>query len=301
MSQDNLFPHIALLGLGLIGSSLAHMIKRNFPSSHISGFAPSQKTRDYAQKHFSGTTIYDNAPQAVEGADLVLLCAPPHAFGKLACSIQSHLKQGAIISDVGSFKQKAILDIEPHLPSYVYFIPAHPIAGTEKSGPDSGFASLFENRWCILTPLENKKNDPAYQIALGKMQSFWRKAGSKIALMDESHHDKVLALTSHLPHVIAWTIVLSSQNIAQISRKEVVDYSGGGFRDFTRLAASDPIMWRDVLIGNRQAVLEMIDHFADELQKIRKAIDDEQGDFLKTLFAQTKSIRDKIIEAGQDK
>ena len=293
-----IFDRIALIGLGLIGSSLARVIAEKKLCDHVAGWTPSEATRARVRALGLVDETHDDMTKAVAKADLVMLCTPPGAFGDIARQIKGHLKPDAILSDVGSFKQRAISDIEPHLGEGVHFVPGHPIAGTEHSGPDAGFAELFEQRWVILTP--GGELDEAAQEAVQKVARFWEQTGANISLMKPAHHDRLLALTSHLPHVIAWAIMAASENAQAISEKEVIDYSGGGFRDFTRLASSDPIMWRDVLIGNRAPVLEMIDLFVGDLTRLRTAIEKSDGDFLEELFSRTRNIRQKIISAGQE-
>lgn len=295
MSGEFPFPHIALIGLGLIGASLAHKIKQQEPKCHLSGFAPSAATRKRAKEINLADSIFDNIGDTVKNADLTILCAPPGRFAEIAEEAAKHLKENSVLSDVGSFKNRAIEDISPHIKNNIYFVPAHPIAGTENSGIDAGFAEIFENRWCILTPLNNKNSN--YLEAVEKVKNFWKLMGSKISFMDAKHHDRVLALTSHLPHIIAWTITATAENLPNISKQEVIDYSGGGFRDFTRLASSDPIMWRDVLLGNQQPVIEMIDSFTKELEILRSAIENKNSDFLEKFFSQTRSMRSLILKA----
>lgn len=295
MNNEFPFSHIALIGLGLMGASLAHKIKQQNPKCQLSGFAPSKKTRKRAQELALTSNVFDNIKDTIKNADLIILCAPPGSFAEIAVEAKPHLKKGAVLSDVGSFKKQAIEDIVQHIRSDVHFVPAHPIAGTENSGINAGFAEIFENRWCILTPLDNKNAE--YLAAVEKVKRFWRIMGSKISLMDAKHHDRVLALTSHLPHIIAWTIIAAAENLPNISKKEIIDYSGGGFKDFTRLASSDPIMWRDVLLGNQQPVIEMIDNFTKELEILRSAIENKNGDFLQKLFSQTRSMRALILKA----
>ena len=291
------FSSIALIGLGLVGSSLARKIKA-VSSARVLAYAPSSQTRQRARELGLVDKMCDSLPEAVAEADCVVLCSPPSTFGALAKQIVPHLKKNAILSDVGSFKVRAIEDIKPHLDKNIFFVPAHPIAGTEHSGIDAGFATLFENRWCIITPLQNDANDKAaYGKALDKVEQFWQALGSSVVRMEAAHHDRVLALTSHLPHIIAWTMIATSQNLTDIDRKEVIDYSGGGFKDFTRLASSDPLMWRDVLLGNQAAVLEMIDRFTKELTLLRDAIDNHQGDVIQELFGKLRDTRALIIEA----
>jgi cyclohexadieny/prephenate dehydrogenase len=291
------FRHITLIGLGLIGSSLAHKIKQE-SSCAVCAFAPSEKTRARALELDLADKVCPTLADSVKEAELVILCSPPSAFSSIACEIAPHLMPGTIISDVGSFKTGAIEAIAPHLSDSVFFVPTHPIAGTEHSGIDAGFAALFEKRWAILTPLEDQP--PAYEEAVGKVEKFWEAMGSMVAKMTAPHHDRVLALTSHLPHIIAWTMIAASQTLPNISTQEVIDYSGGGFKDFTRLASSDPVMWRDVLLGNQKPILEMIDKFSDELKTLRAAIEREDGAFLQELFTQTRTMRAFIIEAEKN-
>ncbi len=296
--SDRLFDRVALIGLGLIGSSLARVIRKKKLCAHIDGWTPSTKTRARVRALNLIDEVHEDMARAVAQADLVILCTPPGVFGNIARDIKDHLKSGAILSDVGSFKAQAIKAIAPHVPDHVDFVPAHPIAGTEHSGPDAGFAELFEQRWVVITPLDIR--DAGYGEAVDRVKKFWEQAGSKVSLMTPAHHDYVLALTSHLPHVIAWAIMATSEHVSDISEKEVIDYSGGGFRDFTRLASSDPLMWRDVLLGNQASVVDMIDHFIGDLNKLRAAIDTADGDFLMELFSRTRNIRAKIVRAGQE-
>ncbi len=289
------FRHITLIGLGLIGASIAHKLRQIKFNGTIEGFAPSAKTRARAAELGLVDRIAPTLTESVAHADLVIFCSPPGTFGQLAKTLRASLAPHTLLSDVGSFKCRAIEDITPHLPEGTLFVPAHPIAGTEHSGIDAGFAELFESRWTILTPLEN--TSPAYKEATEKLKTFWLALGAKVSSMTPEHHDRVLALTSHLPHLIAWTMVASALGHKKIDKQEVIAYSGGGFKDFTRLASSDPIMWRDVMLGNRASVLEMIETFTTELEKLRQAIDQQEGDFLQNLFTQTRHLRDEILTA----
>jgi cyclohexadieny/prephenate dehydrogenase len=248
---DVLYERVALIGLGLIGSSLSHVIRREKLSTHISGYAKSARTRQTAKRIGLADEIHESAGAAVRDADLVILCTPVGAYGKVAEEISPHLKAGATITDVGSVKGAVVRDVGPHLPKAVHFIPGHPVAGTEQSGPESGFAELFTNRWCILTPLPDSD-----EAAVARLEEFWRACGSNVEKMTPDHHDVVLAITSHLPHLIAYNIVATAADIEEVTNSEVIKFSAGGFRDFTRIAASDPIMWRDVFLNNKDAVLE---------------------------------------------
>jgi cyclohexadieny/prephenate dehydrogenase len=289
------FGKVALIGLGLIGSSLSHVIRREGLAQTISGAARSVRTLSRARELGLADELTRDPAAAVREADLVFLNVPVGSMGEVARKIAPALKPGAILTDVGSVKQAVIRDVSPHVPEGVHFIPGHPIAGTEQSGPDAGFAELFENRWCILTPLEN--TDPA---ALERLKAFWTACGSNVELMDPAHHDLVLGITSHLPHLIAYNIVATAADLEQVTESEVIKYSAGGFRDFTRLAASDPVMWRDVFLNNREAVLELLGRFMEDLHALQRAIRWGEGDKLYELFSRSRRIRREIIEAGQD-
>jgi cyclohexadieny/prephenate dehydrogenase len=233
--------------------------------------------------------------EAVEGADLVIVCIPVGVCGAVAKEIGPHLKAGATISDVGSVKGSVVRDMVPHLPKNIHFVPAHPVAGTEHSGPDAGFAELFEGRWCILTPPEG--TDP---MAAERLAAFWRRLGANVETMTPEHHDMVLAITSHIPHLIAYNIVGTAADMEQVTQGEVIKFSAGGFRDFTRIAASDPVMWRDVFLNNKDAVLEMLGRFSEDLAALQRMIRWDDGNALEELFSRTRAIRRGIIEAGQD-
>ena len=290
-----LFGKVALIGIGLIGSSLAHVIRKNKLATGIAGYAKSDATRAKAIELGLVDQVYASAAEAVKDADLIILCSPVGTYGKLAEEIGPALKPGAILSDVGSVKAAVVRDVLPHLPAGVYFIPGHPIAGTEQSGPESGFAELFINRWCILTPLPEA--DPA---AVEKLIAFWQGCGSNVEIMTPEHHDLVLAITSHLPHLIAYNIVLTAADLEEVTSSEVIKYSAGGFRDFTRIAASDPTMWRDVFLNNKDAVLEMLGRFSEDLSALQRAIRWGDGDALFDVFTRSRQIRRSIIAAGQD-
>jgi cyclohexadieny/prephenate dehydrogenase len=289
------FERVALIGIGLIGSSLSHAMRRGKMTGHIAGYAKSAVTRDAAVKLSLVDSIHKTAAEAVKNADLVIMCAPVGAYEEIAKEISSSLKPGAILTDVGSVKGAVVKDVLPHLPSGVHFVPGHPIAGTEQSGPASGFAELFDNRWCILTPLPDSDAK-----AVARLEKFWRSCGSDVELMTPEHHDMVLAITSHLPHLIAYNIVATAADLEDVTDSEVIKYSASGFRDFTRIAASDPTMWRDVFMNNREAVLEMLGRFSEDLSVLQRAIRFGDGDTLFNLFSRARGVRRKIIAAGQE-
>ncbi len=291
----NAFEKVALIGLGLIGSSLSHVMRREQLAKTISGHARTAQTRNRAMELRLVDTMHEHAADAVRDADLVILCVPVGACGAVAEAIRSSLKPGAIVTDVGSVKSAVIREVARHIPDNVHFIPGHPIAGTEYSGPDSGFASLFENRWCILTPLPGVDDG-----AVARLTAFWRACGSNVDMMEANHHDRVLSITSHLPQLIAFNIVTTAADLEEVTQQEVIKYSAGGFRDFTRLAASDPTMWRDVCLNNKQAILELLGRFSEDLSALQRAIRWGDGDTLFDTFTRARGIRQRIIEAGQD-
>jgi cyclohexadieny/prephenate dehydrogenase len=288
------FDRVALIGLGLIGSSLSHAIRRGGLAKHIAGHARSERTRAKAVELRLVDSIHADPASAVKDADLVIICSPVGTYTEIGAAIRDSLKPGAILSDVGSVKQAVIRDLGPNVPDGVHFVPGHPIAGTEHSGPESGFATLFDGRWCILTPPPG--TDAA---ATDKMIAFWRACGSQVEVMEAGHHDKTLAITSHLPHLIAYTIVGTVADLEDATQSEVIKFSASGFRDFTRIAASDPVMWRDVFLNNRDAVLEMLGRFAEDLTALQRAIRWGEGDKLEALFTRTRAIRRGIIDAKQ--
>ena len=288
-------PNIALIGMGLIGSSLGHALKKNGLAAHISGYARSADTRQAALDIGFVDTVHDSAVEACIDADVVFFNTPLSVMRALAEEIVPSLKDNAIITDVGSVKGGVLGDISPLLQGRVHFVPGHPIAGTEQSGPESGFAELFEQRWCILTP-----DDTTSLIAVEQIAKLWRGMGSEVAFMDAAHHDLVLAITSHLPHLIAFNIVGTAAHLETETRSEVIKFSASGFRDFTRIAASDPIMWRDIFLDNKEAVLEMLGRFSEDLTALQKAIRHGDGDYLEQVFSRTRTIRQSIVEAGQD-
>jgi cyclohexadieny/prephenate dehydrogenase len=289
------FDRIALIGFGLIGGSIARAAREQGLAKEIVTTARSAASRARVVELGVVDRVVETNAEAVKGADLVILCIPVGACGAVAAEIAPHLKPGAIISDVGSVKAAIVKDMAPHLPASVHFVPAHPVAGTENSGPDSGFAELFINRWCILTPPEGTDTD-----AVEKLRAFWSAIGAKVEIMTAEHHDLVLAITSHLPHLIAYTIVGTADELAQVTSSEVIKFSAGGFRDFTRIAASDPTMWRDVFLANKEAVLEMLGTFNEDLSKLTRAIRRGDGEALFEHFTRTRAIRRGIVETGQD-
>jgi cyclohexadieny/prephenate dehydrogenase len=292
---EPLFKTVALVGIGLIGSSLARVIRREGLAERIVIATRSPATLARARELGLGDAYVASAAEAVPEADLVVVSVPVGASGAVAAEIAPYLKPGAIVSDVGSTKSSVIAQMAPALPATVHFIPAHPLAGTEKSGPDAGFAELFENRWCIFTPLPGTDGD-----ALARLAAFWRRCGANIDTMDPEHHDKVLAIVSHLPHIIAYNIVGTAADLETVTQGEVIKYSASGFRDFTRLAASDPTMWRDVCLANKEAILEMLARFSEDLAYLQKAIRWGDGTKLFDLFTRTRAVRRSIIEAGQE-
>jgi len=289
------FERIALIGFGLIGGSIARAARLQGVAGEIVTTARSEKTRARVAELGIVDRVLESNAEAVKDADLVILCIPVGACGPVAEEIAPHLKPGAIISDVGSVKGAIVRDMAVHLPANVHFVPAHPVAGTENSGPDSGFAELFTNRWCILTPPDGVDAD-----AIERLRAFWAALGAKVEIMTPDHHDRVLAITSHLPHLIAYTIVGTADELAQVTESEVIKFSAGGFRDFTRIAASDPTMWRDIFLSNKDAVLDMLGTFNEDLSKLTRAIRRGDGEALFDHFSRTRAIRRGIVEVGQD-
>ena len=290
-----MFRRVAILGIGLIGSSIAHAIRAKKLAEHVTGYAKTEVTRAKALELGLVDAVFPSSAEAVLGADLIILCSPVGSYADLAREIAPGLMDGAILTDVGSVKGAVVRDVLPHVPAGVHFIPGHPIAGTEQSGPESGFAELFVNRWCILTPLADA--DPA---AVERLSAFWRACGSNVEVMTPEHHDLVLAITSHLPHLIAYNIVSTAADLEEVTSSEVIKYSAGGFRDFTRIAASDPTMWRDVFLNNKDAVLEMLGRFSEDLSALQRAIRWGDGEALFNIFNRSRQIRRSIIAAGQD-
>ena len=295
MTGAPVYGRVALIGLGLIASSMAHAMRANGLAAEIVGHAKSQQTRDVALEIGLCDRVCASAAEAVQGADLVVLAVPIGAMGALAAEIGPHLAPGATVTDVGSVKQAVIAAVAPHMPLGVHFIPGHPMAGTEYSGPRAGFATLFQNRWWLLTPLA--ETDSA---AVARLTSLLMGMGARVDTMDAAHHDLVLAVVSHTPHLIAYTMVGVADDLRRVSNSEVIQYSATGFRDFTRIAASDPTMWRDVFLSNKEATLDILGRFTEELFALQRAIRLGDGDHLHAYFTRTRAIRRSIIEAGQD-
>lgn len=305
MSDSPQFDRVAIIGIGLIGSSLAHATRANGLAGHIAGHDADPDIRRRSEALGLVDSMHDDVGDAVAGADLVIAATPVGACGAVARAIRDHLASGTIVTDVGSVKGAVIDAMAPHMPEGVHLVPGHPVAGTEHSGPESGFAELFRNRFAILTPPPGTNED-----AVARLVAFWRALGSDVEIMDAEHHDRVLAITSHLPHLIAYTIVETASELETeleaksrdddvVTTREVIKYSAGGFRDFTRIAASDPTMWRDVFLLNKGAVLEMLGRFTEDLTALQRAIRHDDGDALFELFTRTRAIRRGVIEAGQ--
>lgn len=288
------FARLTIIGLGLIGSSVARAVKAQMPSVRITGYDADASVRSRAVELGICDDVTDTVGASVTDADLVILCVPVGAMGEVAQEFADDLPVDCIVSDVGSCKQSVADALAAVLPQAM-IIPAHPVAGTEKSGPDAGFSTLFKGRWCILTP-----PDSAPEAAVERLRSFWQRLGADVEIMDARHHDMVLAVTSHLPHLIAYTIVGTADDLEGVTQSEVIKYSAGGFRDFTRIAASDPVMWRDVFLANKEAVLEMLQRFSEDLSALQRAIRYDKGDELEALFSRTRNIRRSIVEQGQD-
>ena len=288
------FARVSIIGLGLIGSSIARAVREAMPTVALSGFDADPEVRETARALKLCDDVADTAGAAVTDADLVILCVPLGAMGAVAAEIATDLPPEAVISDVGSSKAAVTTALAAALPNHA-IVPAHPVAGTERSGPEAGFAALFHKRWCILTPA-----DSTDATAVTRVTSFWERIGAQVEVMDAAHHDLVLAVTSHLPHLIAYTIVGTASDLEGVTQSEVIKYSAGGFRDFTRIAASDPTMWRDVFLTNKDAVLEMLQRFSEDLTALQRAIRWGDGEALFDLFTRTRAIRRSIIEQGQD-
>jgi len=293
--KSPIFKRLCLIGIGLIGSSIAIRARRDGLAETIIVSTRSKETLDRAQALNLGDEFTDSVEEAVQGADCVVLCVPVGAFASIGERIAPHLADGCIVTDVGSVKRSVIEQLKPHLSDRVHLVPGHPIAGTEYSGPDAGFSTLFDDRWCLLTPEEG--TDPE---AVEKLSNFWKALGSETDVMDPDHHDRVLAVTSHIPHLIAYNIVGTASDLEEITESEVIKFSASGFRDFTRIAASDPVMWRDVFLHNKEAVLEMLGRFSEDLSRLQRAVRWGDGDLLYEHFTKTRDIRRGIIEAGQE-
>jgi cyclohexadieny/prephenate dehydrogenase len=289
------FERLALVGIGLIGSSIARGVRRHGLARHVVVQSRRAETVATAEALGLGDSYTTDPAEAAAGADIVIVSVPVGASGAVAEAIAPALKPGAIVSDVGSVKGAVIRQMQPALPAHAHFVPAHPIAGTEHSGPRAGFAELFRNRWCIITPVDG--TDPE---ALAAVTALWEGLGSHVEIMNPEHHDLVLAITSHVPHLIAYNIVGTADDLETVTKQEVIKYAAAGFRDFTRIAASDPTMWRDVFLHNKEAVLEMLGRFTEDLTALQRAIRWGDGDMLFELFSRTRAIRRGIIEAGQD-
>jgi len=290
-----IYNRVALIGLGLIAGSMAWAMKRAGLAGEITGYARSQETRDTVRRLGFCDHVHETAVEACEGADLIVLAVPVGAMGAVMRDIAPALKPGAVVSDVGSVKTSVFQAVMPHLPENVHFIGAHPIAGTEHSGPESGFAELFDQRWCLIVP--PKDADPA---EVTRLRDFWHGLGSDTELMEQDHHDLVCAVVSHAPHLIAYTMVGVADDLGRVTDSEIVKFSAAGFRDFTRIAASDPTMWRDVFLTNKDATLEILGRFTEELFALQRAIRTGDGEHLHAYFTRTRAIRRGIIEAGQD-
>ena len=294
MSSGILFQRIALIGIGLIGSSLARVVKRDGLAGHVVACARRAETLAAAERlEIVDSTTHDPA-EAAAGADLVIICTPIGSYGGIARAIAPRLSPGAIVSDVGSVKRAVLEAVMPHLPDGVHFVPGHPIAGTENTGPEAGFDTLFEGRWFLITPPPGTD-----ETAIERVAELWRRAGSMVARMDAAHHDHVLAITSHIPHLIAYTIVGTATDLEDQLKSEVIKYSAAGFRDFTRIAGSDPVMWRDVFLNNRDAVLEMLGRFTEDLTALQRAVRVGDGAALESLFTRTRDIRRGVVAAQQ--
>jgi len=294
--DTKLFERVTIIGVGLIGSSIARIIRKNKLAEFISISARSQNTLNTALNLDLADRGTLDLADVVNNADIVIICTPVSTYKSIMEKIGPNLKPGAILTDVGSVKGSVIRDLSPNLPKGIHLIPAHPVAGTEHSGPEAGFAELFEGRWCVVTPPVN-----ANQSAIDKVVAFWRAVGSNVEIMDPGYHDQIMAMTSHLPHLIAYTIVGTATDLEKSLMYEVIKYSAGGFRDFTRIAASDPMMWRDVMLNNKEAILEMLQRFNEDLTGLQRAIRWDEKDTLFDFFSKTRSIRRGVIEAKQDK
>ena len=292
---DPIFDRVAIIGVGLIGSSIARAARRGGLARAIVASDANLAVRDRARELGLFDEVAETSGQAAEGADLAIVCTPVGAYGAVGAEIGPKLKPGAVLTDVGSVKGAVVRDLGPHVPDRVAFIPGHPIAGTEDSGPDAGFAELFDGRWAILTPLSPKDSDD-----IERLKRFWQGMGANVDVMSVEHHDLVFAIVSHVPHLIAYNIVGTAADLEEVTRSEVIKYSASGFRDFTRIAASDPTMWRDIFLNNRDAVLEVLGRFVEDLTALQRSIRWGEGDKLFDLFTRTRAIRRGIIEQGQD-
>jgi cyclohexadieny/prephenate dehydrogenase len=293
-TEFEMFSRVALIGIGLIGSSLAHAMRQLRLCEHIAVTARTQRTLDTAVALGLADSVTLDIQEAVAGADLVVICTPMGTYGAIAAAMAPGLEPGCIVTDVGSVKASVVRDVGPHLPAGVHLVPAHPVAGTEHSGPEAGFPELFHDRWCILTP--DAQTDAG---AVKRVAELWERAGMNIQYMEPRYHDQVLAITSHLPHLIAYTIVGTATDLEDDLKAEVVKFSAGGFRDFTRIAASDPTMWRDIFLSNKEAILEMLGRFSEDLIALQRAIRHDEADKLHEVFTRTREIRRGVIDARQ--
>ena len=292
---EPLFRRLALIGIGLIGGSVARAAQaRGDLAAETVLYAATARTRDRARALGLGDRVVDTLAEAVAGADGVMLCAPVGAYAEIAEAIAPHLAPGAILTDVGSTKQSVIRDVAPLVPAGVHFVPAHPLAGTEYSGPDSGFATLFEGRWCLVTPLPG-----AAEGAIRRVETLWQRMGSRTARMDPAHHDRVVAIVSHLPHLIAFTICGTADSLEDETHEEVLQFAAAGFRDFTRIAASDPVMWRDIFLNNREALLEMLARFTEDAQSMARAVRWGDAAYIEDRIERGRKVRRSLIERNQ--
>jgi len=299
MTQMPVYERLTVIGCGLIGSSLVRAARQSKAAAHITVADASQTVLDRVVELGIADAVEADLGKAVEGADLIIFATPVLAIADVMAAVAPSLKAGATISDVGSVKGSVSEAMQATAPAGVHIIPGHPIAGTEQSGPDAGFAELFQDRWTILTPIA-ARHDDAYALAVARLASFWRALGAQVEQMDERHHDLVLAVTSHLPHLIAYNIVGTAADLEEVTQAEVMKYSAGGFRDFTRIAASDPTMWRDIFVANREAVLEILGRFTEDLQALSRAIRWGEAEKLHELFTRTREIRRGVIALGQE-
>lgn len=292
--SDPQFSRICIIGIGLIGASLAHVIKREKLAGHIAVCDTDPDHRQRALDLGLADSVHEDAAEAVAGSDLIMVAAPIGAFARIGETMKPALNPGMVVTDTGSSKRSVLRDLGPFIPDGVHFVPGHPIAGTEYSGPDAGFAELFNGRWCILTPPPGTD-----ETAVEKVASLWRAAGSMIEVMEPGHHDQVLAITSHLPHLIAFTICGTAGDLEDVLQQEVIKFSASGFRDFTRIAASDPIMWRDIFLNNRDALLDVAGRMQEDLARLQRAIRWGEGEEIENLIRRTREIRRQLIEAKQ--
>jgi cyclohexadieny/prephenate dehydrogenase len=294
MSDKTAFGRICIIGIGLIGASLAHVIRRDRLAAHVAVCDIDPVHRERALSLGLANSVHEHPAEAAAGSEIIVVATPIGSFARVGEAMKAVLKPGMIVTDTGSSKRSVLRDLGPHIPDGVHFVPGHPVAGTEFSGPDAGFAELFHGRWCILTPPPGTD-----EVAVEKVASLWRAAGSMIEIMEPGHHDQVLAITSHLPHLIAFTICGTAADLEEVLQQEVIKFSASGFRDFTRIAASDPIMWRDIFLNNRDALLDVAGRMQEDLARLQRAIRWGEGEEIENLIRQTREIRRKLIEAKQ--